>query len=142
MSKMPEALVNQWFEELWNQGREDAIDRLLAPNALVHGLTPDGKPLIGPEAFRPFFKRFHGAFPDIRVTIDRLVRENDLVAAHCRVAGTHSGNTLGVKATGLRVAFTGICIVRTNGRQLIEGWNAFDFLTCFQQIGALPQLPA
>ena len=26
-------------------------------------------------------------------------------------------------------------IVRTKGDQLVEGWNAFDFLTCFQQIG-------
>lgn len=143
MSKTPEALVRQWFDELWNEGREDAIDRLLAPHALVHGLpTPDGKPLVGPEAFRPFFKRFRGAFPDLHVTIDRVVRENDLVAAHCTVAGTHRGDTLGLKSTGLRVTFTGICIVRADGQQLVEGWNVFDFLSCFQQIRALPQLPA
>ena len=25
----PEALARQWFEELWNQGREETIDKLL-----------------------------------------------------------------------------------------------------------------
>ena len=31
MTPTPEALVRQWFEELWNQGKEDTIDRLMTP---------------------------------------------------------------------------------------------------------------
>ena len=30
----PEALARRWFEELWNQGREETIDKLLAADAL------------------------------------------------------------------------------------------------------------
>ena len=141
MPATPETLVRRWFDELWNQGREDTIDRLLSADAKVYGLpTPDGQPLVGREAFRPFYRQFRTAFPDIYVTIDRVVREGDLVAAHCRVAGTHLGDGLGIAATHRRVAFTGICIVRAEGDLLVEGWNAFDFLTCYQQIGLLPTL--
>jgi predicted ester cyclase len=49
--------------------------------------------------------------------------------------GTHTGEMLGEAPTHRAVAFTGICIVRAKGDQLVEGWNAFDFLTCFQQVG-------
>jgi hypothetical protein len=38
------------------------------------------------------------------------------------------------------VRFTGITIVRAKDGKLVEGWNAWDFLGCFQQIGLLPQL--
>jgi steroid delta-isomerase-like uncharacterized protein len=141
MQATPDVLIRQWFEELWNQGREETIDRLLAPGAKVFGLpTPDNRPLSGPDEFKPFFRRFHDAFPDVRVTVVRTVTEGDLVAAHCQVRGTHLGDTLGTPATGRVVEFSGMCFVRAAGGQLVEGWNSFDFLTCYQQIGLLPQL--
>jgi len=31
-------------------------------------------------------------------------------------------------------------MVRVAGEQFIEGWNVFDFLSCYQQIELLPQL--
>ena len=36
MLTTPEALTRQWFTEVWDEGREDAIDRLLAPDGIVH----------------------------------------------------------------------------------------------------------
>ena len=142
MPVTPDALVRQWFEELWNQGKEDTIDRLMTPDTEVHGLpTPDGKPLRGPDAFKPFFRAFRGAFPDLRVTVVRTITEGDLVVAHCRTNGTHLHGTLGMAPTGKSVDFWGMCIVRTRDGKLIEGWNCFDFLTFYQQIGLLPALP-
>jgi steroid delta-isomerase-like uncharacterized protein len=141
MNDTADVLVRRWFEELWNQGREDTIDRLLAPGAIVHGLpTPGGQPIRGGDAFKPFFRRFRAAFPDIQVTVERTVTEGDTAAAYCHVKGTHLGDALGTPATNHRVEFHGICIVRVAGNQLVEGWNCFDFLTCYQQIGLLPQL--
>jgi steroid delta-isomerase-like uncharacterized protein len=141
MQDTPDTLIRQWFEELWNQGREETIDRILAPGARIFGLpTPDNKPISGPEEFKPFFRNFRAAFPDLRVTVERTITEGDLVAAHCLVRGTHRGDALGTPATNRAVEFSGMCIVRAAGGQLVEGWNCFDFLTCYQQIGLLPQL--
>jgi len=39
MSGTPDAIMRQWFREVWDEGREDAIDRLIAPDAKVHGLS-------------------------------------------------------------------------------------------------------
>jgi hypothetical protein len=32
-------------------------------------------------------------------------------------------------------------MLRIGNDQIVEGWNCFDFLTLYQQIGVLPQLP-
>jgi steroid delta-isomerase-like uncharacterized protein len=139
MGPSPDSVVRTWFEELWNQGREDTIDRFFAADAVAHGLG-DG-PLQGPEAFKPFFRRFRGALPDIRIEVVRTITEGEMIAIHCRVLGTHTGNTLAMPATGKPAEFWGICIARVSGGKIIEAWNQFDFLTFYQQLGSLPQLP-
>jgi steroid delta-isomerase-like uncharacterized protein len=137
MSVAPDTLIRTWFEEVWNQGREDTIDRLIAPGAAVHGLP--GGDLHGPEGFKHNFATFRGAFPDIKIQVERTVMQGDLVAAHCRVTGTHTGPTLGLPPTGKPIDFGGMVIVRVSNGQFQEGWNCFDFLTMYQQIGAVPQ---
>jgi steroid delta-isomerase-like uncharacterized protein len=131
--------MRSWFEEVWNQGREDAIDRLFAVDGLAHGL-PGGVALRGPADFKPFFRSFRGAFPDIRVEVIRSVTEGDMVAVHCRVIGTHTGDTLGMAATGKNTEFWGMCIARVRDGKILEAWNNFDFLVFYQQLGLVPPL--
>lgn len=137
-----DALIRQWFDELWNQGREDTIDRLLAPNATVHGLpTPDGKPLVGPAPFKELYRTFRTAFPDMRITVERMVAAGEHDAAvQVRAVGTHRGDALGVPATNRTVSFHGMVIIRAEHGKLVEGLNCFDFLTMYQQIGVVPAI--
>ena len=136
MSQAPDTMIREWFEQLWNQKREDTIERLLAGHGLVHGLpTPNNQPLRGPDEFRVLYRQFRQAFPDLRITVERTVREGDLAALHCRVRATHAGDGLGVPASGREVDFQGMVIVRAEGDRFVEAWNCFDFLTCYQQIG-------
>ena len=138
----PDAVVRTWFEELWNQGKEETMDRLFAGNGLAHGLSgPDGLPLRGPDAYRPFFRQFRAAFPNIHIDVVRTVTEGDLIAAHCHVTGTHSGPFIAAP-TGKAIDFWGMTIARVQNGQIVEAWNNFDFLHLYQQLGLLPQLPA
>ena len=142
MPPTPDSVIRTWFDELWNQGKEETINRLFAPDAIAHGLGPDGQPLRGPEAFKPFFHSFHRGFPDIQIQVVRTINEGEMVVAHCHVTGTHQGEHLGTAATRKAIDFWGVCIARVRDGQIVEAWNCFDFLTCYQQIGVLPQLPA
>jgi steroid delta-isomerase-like uncharacterized protein len=139
MLASPDAVVRTWFEEVWNQGREETIDRLLARDGVAHGL-PGGDVMRGPEAFKPFFRNFRGAVPDIHIEVVQTVTEGDRVAVHCRVKGTHRGPLLGIPATGKPADFSGIVILRIRDGQIVEAWNHFDFLGFYQQLGLLPQL--
>src|SRR5262245_32240113 len=140
MAGTPDALVRQWFEQLWNQGDEGAIDRLLAPHAKVFGLTSDGQPMVGVDVFKGFYRQFRAGFPNIRVDVVRTVTEGDWVAAYCQCTGTHTGQFQGKPATQNAVDFNGMVMIRVAGGQFVEGWNSFDFLRCFQQIDLLPAL--
>jgi predicted ester cyclase len=139
MAGTPDALVRQWFDQLWNNGDEGAIDRLLAPNAQVFGLASGDQPIVGPEAFKGFYRQFRAGFSDLKVNVMRTVTEGDWVAASCHCVGTHTGPFLGKAATQKAVDFHGMVMIRIAGGQLVEGRNSFDFLTCYQQIDLVPQ---
>lgn len=132
------ALVERWFEEVWNNGREEAIDELFAADGVAHGLMGDaGGDLRGAAGFKPFFRRFRDAFPDIRVVVEDTVAEGDRVAARCSVSGSHQSDSLGFAASNQPVEFDGICIVRIRDGQIVEAWNNFDFMAMFVQVGAV-----
>ena len=130
------AFVRRWFEEVWNKGREEAIDEMFAADGLAHGLEGD-EPIRGAAAFKPFFRKFREAFPEIKVTVEDAIAEGDKVAARCSVRGRHRGDTLGFAATQQPVEFTGMTIVRISQGKIVEAWNNFDFMKMFQQLGAL-----
>ena len=135
MSTENKALVRRWFQEVWNNGRADAIDEMLSSDAVVYGLGAD---LRGPAAFKPFHSAYRTAFPDVTIQLDEIVAEGDLVAVRWSATGTHRGPGLGIAATGRPVRFTGMGFVRVKEGKLVEGWNNFDQLGMFQQIGANP----
>ena len=136
MPQTPDDVIRQWFREVWDEGHEEAIDRLMAPDGKVHGLSgPGGPPLTGPAAFRPVFTTFRQALGDLRIDVERTVAQGDTVAAFCRVRGRHVGNALGGPPTDRDVDFMGVTIARVQNGKIVEGWNVFDFLTMYQQIG-------
>ena len=97
----------------------------------------------GPAEFKRVFRIFRDALGDLEIAVERVVTEGDTCAAYCRVKGRHVGHALGGPPTGHPIEFTGIamCVVR-DGR-IVEGWNSFDFLSMYQQIGWVgnPPLP-
>src|SRR5581483_2909671 len=121
-------LAHEWFEEVWNKSQITAIDRLLAKDAIAHGLFDEhGHELRGPAGFKPFFLQFTKAFPDIHVEVADTVSEGDKIAARCVVRGTHKGDMLGVPASHKPIEFTGITILRVKEGKIVEAWNNFDF---------------
>jgi steroid delta-isomerase-like uncharacterized protein len=138
MSQENADLIRRWFEEVWNKGREEAIDEMFASNGIAHGLADEaGNDLLGPQDYKPFFRKFRSAFPEIKVVVEDTVAEGDKVAARCSVRGQHQSDSLGFAATGQATEFTGITIVRIENGKIAEAWNNFDFMTMYKQLGVL-----
>ena len=136
MAERNKALIRRWFEEVWNQGRGEAIDELLADDVVIHGLVDGaGNPVKGVQGFRDFHTQFRGAFPDIYVSVEDTIAEGDLVVARCSVSGRHSGDHLGFTATNAPVQFEGVAITRIENGKIVEAWNHFDFLQMNRQLG-------
>lgn len=143
MHMTPDTAVRHWFAKVWNEGDEATIDALMAADAIIHGLpSPDGQPLRGPSAFKPFFHSMRSALSDIRIEVEQLLTEGDLAMAHCHVTARHTGDGLGFPATGRAIEFNGFTMLRVVDGRFVEGWNCFDFLKMYQQLGASLTLPA
>lgn len=141
MAEQIKALAHRWFEEVWNKGREEAIDEMFGETGIAYGLSDGtGKEPRGPAGFKPFYQSFRSAFPDIHIKVEDTICEGDKVAARCRVTATHTGDGLGIPATGKPIDFSGVAIIRVRDGKIIEAWNHFDFIGMYQQIDAFQLL--
>jgi steroid delta-isomerase-like uncharacterized protein len=131
-------IVYRWFEEVWNRKNEAVIDELMDAQAVLYGLTDDPTRAIrGPKEFRPFWTAFVTAFPDLQISVESTIAEDDKVVARCAVRGTHTGDGLGFPPTGKRVHMNGIVIATIRGEKISEAWNSFDFLVLYSQLGIM-----
>ena len=138
MSEENKALLRRWFDEVWNNGRADAIEEMFDEYGIAHGLSDDpSNPIRGPRNFRPFHTTFREAFPNMVIVIEDMIAEGDKVAARCSVRGRHEGDFLGRAATQSPIEFSGITIVRIANGKIVEAWNNFDFMTMHKQVGLL-----
>jgi predicted ester cyclase len=133
MAQTPETLAREWFDSVWNRLDESAVDRLMHPDAVAHGLGPE--PIRGSAQFKAFYRDFKNTFANIRVDVARAVTQGDTVAVLCHVTGNHAGDGPAGRATGRDVDFWGTTFIRMQDGRIIEGWNTFDFLTMYQQMG-------
>ena len=126
------AIARRFFEEVWNQGKVDVVDEVFAPTVVFNG-TP-----VAREAIKQMVSSRRTAFPDIRVTVDDQVAEGDKVSTRRTWEATHQGTYRGVPATGKRVKWAQISIVRFADGLIVEDWAVADELSILQQIGHLP----
>jgi predicted ester cyclase len=92
-------------------------------------------------------RALRAAMPDLRYELDAtcIVSEDDQVAGHSIVRGTHTGGPLyGADPSGQELVWTHSDFVRIAGGRVVERWTATDMLTLFQQAGvfAQPEEPA
>jgi steroid delta-isomerase-like uncharacterized protein len=133
-----ETLLHRWFEEVWNQRREDAIDELADENVVAYGLTDEkGETVSGREGFKNLHRAFLSAYPDLKITVEDAISEGNKVAARCTVRATHAGEGLGVAPTNQPIEFTGLVFVKIKDGRIVEAWNEFDFMKMYSQVGAL-----
>jgi steroid delta-isomerase-like uncharacterized protein len=123
-------LLRRFYAEAINGRDLSAVDRLLAED-----FRHDDE-LRGRAGQRQAVAAFLDAFADLRNEILLLVAEGDLVAAHQRWSGTHTGEFAGVTATGRAVSFTSTAILRIADGLIAEAWDQVDVAGLMAQLSA------
>ncbi len=136
MSEANKALIRRFFEEVWNDKNLEAIDELVAADSVDHALPP-GLPQ-GREGAKAFTGMYLSAFPDTKMTIEDIITEGDKVVTRWRATGTHTGELMGIPATGKQVTVTGLDINRYSNGKIVEHWGEFDQMGMMQQLGVIP----
>jgi steroid delta-isomerase-like uncharacterized protein len=123
------AIARRFFEEAWNQRRIETVDELITP---VSACESESGILRGPEEFKTkVYQPLIAAFPDLRITIEGTVAEGDQVVVRWTAAGTHTGDGLGLPATGRSIAIRGMTWIRFEAGKMIEGvdsWNQREMI--------------
>jgi steroid delta-isomerase-like uncharacterized protein len=127
-------LVHRWFEEVWNQQSESAIDEMFSPEGKSHGFPTPDCILLGPEDFKAVHRTFCSAFPKQKIVIADLIAEGDSVAVRWQATVTHAGDHLGFPASGKTVTLAGSTFLTVHGNQITEGWNFMDLGNLYQQL--------
>jgi steroid delta-isomerase-like uncharacterized protein len=133
------AISRRLIEEVWNNRRLDVVNELIAPNHTNHDPnSPDfGK---GPEAYKRLVNLYTTAFPDLHITIEDTVSEDDKLVISWNVSGTHKGDLRGTSPTNKKMSVEGITISRHANGKIQESRVSWDALGMMQQLGVVPAL--
>jgi predicted ester cyclase len=130
------AIAKRFFEEVWNEWNESAIDELVAANHEDHSLPPGMPP--GVEGLKETIAMYQSANPDNRMTIVDELAQGDRVVTRWTGRGTHTGELTGIPLTGKQVTVTRIEISCMVGGKVVEHWGEFDQMGMMQQLGVVP----
>ncbi len=95
-------LARRLLEEVANTGAVGRLPEFLAPEFVAHGQGNSGI-----DEFRQHALTFRQCYPDMVVTVEGQVAENDIVVTWYVMRGTHLGAFGGVPATGKRITLRG-----------------------------------
>ena len=128
------AVARRVFEEIFNQGRFEVADEIYAKDFVSHGVSRDAGLAEDQEAARGW----KAAFPDLKMSVDLMIAEGNLVTVLWSGKGTNTGTGNGLPATGKRLSGRGITIWRIEGGKIREEWSEFDQMRILTQLGLLP----
>ena len=100
-----------------NQKNLDLADELFSED---HELHPEALGVgRGPEGMKRAFAGLHEEFPDVRVEIESMVAEGDMVAVRLTFSGTHA-------PSGERATWPEMVFARFSEGKAVESWEVTD----------------
>jgi steroid delta-isomerase-like uncharacterized protein len=128
------AIIQRFFDEVWNQGHLNRVDELEHPNSINYGYLTNPEFGVGQEGTKRFVAAYRTAFPNIRVVIEDIIAEGDKVAVRWLARGTHTGQLLNFSPTGKEVITTGTFFYRLTDGKIAEVWGDWDRLGFMEQV--------
>jgi steroid delta-isomerase-like uncharacterized protein len=126
------AIVSRIINEMVNKGNLAGVDEVLDENYIYHFPTHDIK---GPEGFKEFVKNMRKAFPDLNVTIEELIAEDNRVAVRVTMRGTFKGELMGIAPTGRKLTFPEAVFIRFENGKEVEATAYGNMLLFNEQLG-------
>ena len=116
------ALVRR-FMEARAKADLNAIEEMMAPDFISHGLLPGQQP--GREGLKRSIAEIAATFSNRRRFIEDQVAEADKVVSRYTLRATHDRKEImGVAPTGREVSYKAIVIHRISGGKIAEEWGA------------------
>ena len=131
----PHDVIRRLVEDVYGEGKVQLIDELTSEDYLEtpmpDGFSPDR------EGLKSFVQALHAALSDVEAQVERVLVDDGQVAWRWRMTGRHTGDFMGVPASGNRIETTGNDVAVLRDGKLETRWCEQDQLSLMVQIGAI-----
>jgi predicted ester cyclase len=126
------SVVSRYLNEFKNEQKFTVFPKLFSSKFTHHFNFPERTNQM--DSFVSVGQTFLSAFPDVKVDLQQILAEGDLVVEQNKVSATHKGTFNGIKATNKKVYWTEIHIYRLEKGKIIENFPAVNFERILMQI--------
>ncbi|MBV6427594.1 MAG: hypothetical protein KIPDCIKN_02116 [Haliscomenobacter sp.] len=135
MQEKNKSIVRRYIEEVINTGDISRIAEFISPDyvEVFEGITYP----LGVEGAGQHILGVRETYPDLTLVIDQQIGEGEWVATCYTMTGTHAGEWIGIKPTGMQLKTTGVNIDRIQDGRIVAHGGAANLLTSLLAIGAV-----
>ena len=112
------ALLKRFALDPWNTGDLSGLDETTTGDYVLQG--EPGQEAGGLDDLKDTIRTYREAFPDLSMTIEETIAEEDRLAYWWIMRGTHRVEFDGIAPTGRTVTFSGITIVHLRDGRVAE----------------------
>ena len=123
MSDTAKLIARQFIERVVNTGDLHRVADFVAP-AFV-------------DEMKRHITGARSTYPDLQVTVEQQIAEDDLVVSRVTARGTHAGTYQGIRPTNKRIVRQGVNIDRVRDGVIVEHWGAANTFEALAAIDAL-----
>lgn len=120
-------VLTQIVKQAYGQGNFDGLDKFYTSTCKqsLNGVLGEG---VGAEAAINSIKATLDQYPNLKIKIDNIFAKDNMVTMLWTVEGKHN-------ELGKDVKVSGVYVGRYVDGKLAEGWQTYDILTIYQQLG-------
>jgi steroid delta-isomerase-like uncharacterized protein len=128
-------VIKKLFEQGMNERKFEMLKDIIGPDFINHGIPNANR---GPEGFKEVLGQFLTGYPDMKINLENIIADGDMVATRGYWTGTNNGSFMGIPATGKKVKVDFIDVWKMLEGKCQENWVQMDMMGLMQQIGMAP----
>jgi steroid delta-isomerase-like uncharacterized protein len=117
-----------------NEGKIDVLDTAYAADIVLH-TTPEIK---GVAKAKAYYANFVTGFSNRQFIVKDMFAQGDKVTKYWEFKGTHTGDFMGIPATGKTIDIEGCTIARMVNGKIVEERDFMDNMSFLKQLGLIP----
>ncbi len=125
----PEFMAH-WFQRVWTEGDASAIEQMMSADSIIRGVG--NAESVGPDGFKAFQQSLLQQITNIRFTILRTLEDDEWLSALWKMEAQR-------RDTGEPVETTGTVFVQIKDGKFASGYNHFDTIGLYQDLGMMPR---
>jgi predicted ester cyclase len=121
------------WELVINEGKVDVLDTAYAPEIVLH-TVPEIKGIANAKAYYTYFVT---GFSNREFIVKEIFASGDKLTKYWEFKGTHTGDFMGIPATGKTIDVEGCTIARMVNGKIVEERDFMDNMDFMKQLGLL-----